>query len=53
MIASFQLFAAIAQKIAKLSILPNVASAMVLEKNTKKHQTDLMTPKDSKYTPQP
>jgi hypothetical protein len=37
MIASLQLFAAIAQMIAKQSIQPNAASAMALEKSTKKH----------------
>jgi hypothetical protein len=34
--------------IAKLSIQPNAASAMAAAKNTKKHLTDLMTPKDFK-----
>jgi hypothetical protein len=34
--------------IARLSIQPNAANAMALEKNTKKHRTDLMTPKDFK-----
>jgi hypothetical protein len=48
MIASLQQYAAIAQTIAKLSIQPNAASAMALEKNMKKHLTDLMTPKDFK-----
>jgi hypothetical protein len=48
MIASLQLFAAIAQRIAKQSIQPSAVSAMALEKNTKKHLTDLMTPKDFK-----
>jgi len=38
MIASLQLFAAIAQRIAKQSIQPSAASAMALEKNTKKHR---------------
>jgi hypothetical protein len=42
MTASFQQFAAIAQRIAKLSIQPNAASAMALEKNTKKHLTNGM-----------
>jgi hypothetical protein len=53
MIASLLLFAAIALRIAKQSIQPSAASVMALERNTKKHQTDLMTPKDFKYTPQP
>jgi len=38
MIASFQQYAVIAQTIAKQSIQPNAASAMALEKNTKKHR---------------
>jgi len=38
MIASFQQFAAIAQTIAKQSTQPNAASAMALEKSTKKHR---------------
>jgi hypothetical protein len=42
MTASLQLFAAIAQRIAKQSIQPNAASAMALEKNTKKHRTSGM-----------
>jgi hypothetical protein len=37
MTASLQLYAAIAQTIAKQSIQPSAASAMALEKNTKKH----------------
>jgi hypothetical protein len=48
MIASLLLFAAIAQMIAKQSIQPNAASAMAAAKSTKKHRTDLMTPKDFK-----
>jgi hypothetical protein len=48
MIASLQVFVAIALMIAKQSIQPSAASAMALEKNTKKHRTDLMTPKDFK-----
>jgi len=48
MIASFQQFAAIAQMSAGANILSNASSAMALEKNTKKHRTDLMTPKDFK-----
>jgi len=51
MIASFQLFAAIALRIAKQSIQQSAASAMALEKNTKKHLTDLMIPKDFKLKP--
>jgi hypothetical protein len=53
MTASFQLYAAIAPMIAKLSIQLNAASAMAAAKSTKKHLTDLMIPKDFKYTPQP
>jgi hypothetical protein len=34
--------------IAKLSIQPSAASAMEAAKNTKKHRTDLMIPKDFK-----
>jgi hypothetical protein len=48
MTASFQQFAAIAQTIAKQSIQLNAASAMAAAKNTKKHRTDLITPKDFK-----
>jgi hypothetical protein len=48
MTASLQQYAAIAPTIAKQSIPPSAASVMALEKNTKKHLTDLMTPKDFK-----
>jgi hypothetical protein len=48
MIASLLQFVAIALTIAKQSTQPSAANAMALEKNTKKHRTDLMTPKDFK-----